>query len=248
MTISVFLTARRRHWSLLSRSAALILLSVKANMTGPAFFGPDVETSGESCPAFPTRFTIPQSIRPPIFPPLPSRMTEPCRPPPGYCPDPEHPQDPSVPTLTITSATPSTTPPAYNSSTPPKYAAIPSSTTEQTLLLAPPPFYVERDCDETRCRRCRFVSRTPHTCGRSSQADWVKRLLIVLNVLVWGAVLGGYWLEWRSPGAMGRGMWGPPSIIIGGVWPYCVESPGATGIGASSQGEDCNVGVVLSSC
>jgi len=176
-----------------------------------------------------------------MAPPVPPRHPAPCLPPPGMCPGHRH--DPimgrfaitpdqentdTIPTLTITEATPIPSPPAYITSSPPKYAALPSNTTEQTLLLAPPPFYIDIDSESssTGCRRCDVdvASHARHTCGRDRdpKADYIKWILIFLNVAVWSAVIWGYYVEWKDPGSWTWCGFGPASSALGGVRPICV--------------------------
>ncbi|CAD6579021.1 MAG: hypothetical protein TREMPRED_002341 [Tremellales sp. Tagirdzhanova-0007] len=162
-----------------------------------------------------------QSIGIPPYPP----HHHPCLPPPGSCPDPDHPDDgTTIPIVIITEATPITSPPEYETPSPPKYAAIPSSAREQTLLLAPPPSFA----DATRCRRCDLEAADhQHTCETTTAPDWVTRLLILLNVIVWSAVFWGYYLEWADPQSDLCGAWGigPASSTFGGMWPSCVDRP-----------------------
>lgn len=132
----------------------------------------------------------------------------------------------SVPTLTVTNATPSPTPPTssppppdYPNSSPPKYAPIPLSS-ERALLLAPPPSFYETGY----CPHCLEQSTPCHCRRRHDRADWVVRLLVILNVIVWAAVIWGYVHEWNDPDL---GYPGCIGIGIGYGYPGCPGNPNA---------------------
>jgi len=153
-------------------------------------------------------------------------------------------ENPPIPSIMITSPTPPS-PPTYLPLSPPKYCPI-SSSHEQTLLLAPPPSFTE---STNRCRACDLETARHshwHSCSRGRGADWVKWVLILMNVVVWILVLWGYWVEWNwaHPDGSGGpcGAWGVGMAdgTLGGTW------PGVTGAGAVQReavGEGAGPGV-----
>lgn len=202
-------------------------------MTGPRFFAPITTPTGAS-------FNLHGGVRPPPSHPRP--QPDPASR--GVHPMHQAPQLPSstqsappiqaarpsstVPTLIVTNPTPTPTPsaasspppPDYPTSSPPKYAPIPLSS-ERALLLAPPPSFY----DPSYCPHCLEQSSPCSRCGsRGGNADWVVRLLVVLNVVVWSAVIWGYINEWNDPdtaypGCVGMG------VGYGGYYPGCTDDP-----------------------
>ncbi len=140
------------------------------------------------------------NILPPLPPPNPRVDIPPSFPPPtdhGAQTN-DSGQANSIPRLTITQPTPLPSPPPYPTSSPPKYAPLPSSSSEQTLLLAPPPTFAQSQCQGQFCPNS--CTCNPESRSTQEQADWVVRLLILLNILVWGAVVWGYYVAWMDPG------------------------------------------------
>ena len=137
----------------------------------------------------------------------------------------------SIPIVTLTRPTPmsspcpsahassfSSAPPSYISTSPPKYAIVPHSD-ETALLFAPPPTFNE----STRCGECLESSNQCRRCRRAAaigETDWLVRLLILLNLIVWGIVVWGYLSDMTCPdwdwsrGGLGSG--------YGGMGPGCL--------------------------
>ncbi|WWD17636.1 hypothetical protein CI109_102077 [Kwoniella shandongensis] len=136
-------------------------------------------------------------------------------------------------------------PPSYAllpMSSPPGYKPLPSSS-DLTILLAPPPPFYQATCPHAdspspshtsphgggilpshSCPYC-FRTTSSHDSGRERERergkDWMVTILVVLNIIVWGAVIYGYYCEFTTldsgaaaPGG-GDWKWGPPG---GGEW------------------------------
>lgn len=88
---------------------------------------------------------------------------------------------------------PSTAGPPISHTSLPSYRLLPQSA-EAILLLAPPPRYCHCTCD------AESQIHAHDTCGRratqSRAGDLVVTTLIVLNVLLWAAVVWGFYTEW----------------------------------------------------
>lgn len=201
-------------------------------MTGPSFFAP-IFSGFHDGGASSGSFSVHQSVRPP-----PSAPRTISRPTPRSCPTPSgvSPSNPlganygSLALSTIPESPPrsvaSIAPPAYATSSPPKYAPLPADE-ERALLLAPPPTFHDAI---NYCRNCEVELAHHHrlNCpnyrrGSGPAADWVVRLLILLNIVVWSAVVWGYWSEWNNlpEGSIG---WGCGDVLGGGQWSGCVDT------------------------
>ena len=184
-------------------------------MTGPSFFAPVYPPQHLASHVGTRSFSTHQSIRPPADPVRVSSR-------PFFVPNPPDQNlldAESHPTMSVTSATRSASPPAYVTSSPPKYAPLPAEC-ETALLLAPPPTFAE----SIRCNRCdlegSYHSTTCPHLSPSAGSDWVVRLLILLNLLVWVAVLWGYWAQWTDTDCEGLncGGFGHVGGSFGGVY------------------------------
>ncbi|RSH92043.1 hypothetical protein EHS25_009414 [Saitozyma podzolica] len=101
---------------------------------------------------------------------------------------------PSSPLESSVSQRHTSLPPSYTSPAPPLCSPIPQDT-ESSLLLAPPPRYTWTTCGcDPESHRCRHRSKDHH----QARHDLFVVLLMLLNILIWSAVLLGYWQEWRN--------------------------------------------------
>ena len=146
------------------------------------------------------------------------------------------------PSLSLSLSLPDHSPPAYFTSSPPKYAPIPA--TEETALLIGPGLRAYcPTCDVEGATRgyCRCADRT---------ADWIVRILVVLNLLIWSAVFWGYFASWIDGGNIDWGCGGYPMIGggYGAVYPHCGDRPVGGGDAnfwnGDCIGEDCPLGLV----
>jgi hypothetical protein len=160
------------------------------DMTGPSFFAP----TGDIYAPFSNSFLVYGSVRPP--PPN-------NRPPPAYQRPIPIPQPLDLPTP-VTHRAPSygtidpsripyiipRTVPGQAPTSLPSYCPLPQSS-EAIFLLAPPPRYC----------RCEAENQVHNLCDRRARdnrlGDAIVTLLIVLNVLVWTAVIWGLCIEWE---------------------------------------------------
>ena len=193
-------------------------------MTGPAFFAPDDDAG---CPAPSSDLAIRGAVHftpvlrpadPPVradsstrntllIPPVASKAR--ARP------------IAQAPSMTLTPPTPeesASAPPSYATPSPPKYALV-AADSETALLLAPPPPFDE----PTRCSRC-LESASPCVRCQPGRVDWVVRALIVLNLIVWGAVIWGYAKEWDNPNGID---WEWGSEIIPGFRGFFTDTQAA---------------------
>ncbi|OWZ50424.1 hypothetical protein C368_06567 [Cryptococcus neoformans 125.91] len=113
------------------------------------------------------------------------------------------PYSPSLPTYS---------PPSYIApASPPSYKPLPSSS-DITLLLAPPPPFYQATCPHAS-ERDTLLPIHSHSCSHCFEyqrnslrpygsygctIDWAVILLVLLNVLVWGAAIYGYWCEFTA--------------------------------------------------
>ncbi|WVQ82510.1 hypothetical protein IAT38_004639 [Cryptococcus sp. DSM 104549] len=139
-----------------------------------------------------------------------------------------------VPSITYTSPsptapTPRSLPPSYVPPSPPTYKPLPTGS-DTTLLLAPPPSFYQATCphlhqhahvdDGTHGRDDEEALIASHSCPycfhrprdrREREArtcDRVVAFLVLLNIVVWGAVIWGYYCEFTGGGGVGRICWG----------------------------------------
>ncbi|AAW46933.1 hypothetical protein CNBM0920 [Cryptococcus deneoformans B-3501A] len=107
---------------------------------------------------------------------------------------------------------PAHSPPSYTvPASPPSYKPLPSSS-DTTLLLAPPPPFSQATCPHAS-QRDTLLPIHSHSCTHCFEyqrgslwpygsygctIDWAVFLLVLLNVLVWGSVIYGYWCEFTA--------------------------------------------------
>ena len=144
-------------------------------------------------------------------------------------------QAPAVILTPPTPAQPILAPPSYATPSPPKYAIV-AADTETALLLAPPPSFEE----STRCSRC--IEDVSQFCRcQPGKVDWIVRALVVLNLIVWGAVLRGYISQRNEPGGIN---WNGRGDIIPGYRGFWADTPALQSNSAgcafvNNAGEDC---------
>nr|ODN87546.1 hypothetical protein L203_03323 [Cryptococcus depauperatus CBS 7841] len=102
------------------------------------------------------------------------------------------------------SAQSATPPPSYTDSFSPPIYKLLSSSSDPTILLAPPPSFHHAVCicpqseqgdllPQYRCVHCLGERERPQ-----KNSDWVVLILLLLNLVVWGIVLYGYYCEFTS--------------------------------------------------
>lgn len=212
-------------------------------MTGPSFFTPNY---GLESPSPSSGFTLYGSVRPPTATPDASPRGEQGSnsdqanvPLPRRCACTENRSIPPAPAVTLTPPSPDhpiSAPPSYATPSPPKYALL-ATDTETALLLAPPPSFDE----STRCAQC-IENAWPCSRCKPGKADWVVSLLIVLNLVVWSAVIWGYVSQWRDANGID---WNRGGTIVpehGGSlvdWSHMSRDP-ARCARITSAGEECD--------
>lgn len=152
---------------------------------------------------------------------------------------------------TCSPSLPPHSPPSYIApASPPSYKPFPSPS-DTTLLLAPPPPFYQATCVHASeggtllpihshpCAHCFEYQRDslrsygPHGCT----IDWAMILLVLLNVLVWSAVVYGYWCEFTGQ-EVAWPSWGR-RLGLDAARASCVGAQGAAGWGRICYGEDC---------